>query len=99
MNTVSTRCAECLLTDIAREFGVSVARIKQPSNGWQDQPATRARHAAYRMLHKERRLNYSQIARMLGGRNPSTVWTGCAKAQELLDNDAEFSRLYMGAMR
>lgn len=86
-----TRCAECIVQDVARAFEVSPAELRLPDR---HQRITRARFAAYRMMREERGLSYTQIGRMLGHRDHSTVMLGIRQAVRLLASDAEFAARY-----
>ena len=90
-----TRCAECILHDVARSFGVSPGAIRATRRTGDVVPA---RFAAYRLLRMEAGLTTAQIGRIIGNRDHSTICSGIASAENLLRTDAEFVSRYAEAM-
>ena len=86
-----TRCAECILADVARAFGVTPAAIR--ARGRTPDVAA-ARLAAYRLLRLEAGLSKSRIARFVGNRDHSTIHYGLASAEGRLRTDSWFAARY-----
>lgn len=86
-----TRCAECIIRDVANEFGVTPVQMRLPDRR---RTIAYARFAAYRFLRKEAKLGVSTIGRILGHRDHSSVSAGIKQADRLLREDADFAAAY-----
>jgi len=84
------RCAECIVKDVAMAFDVLPGDIVSQSRL---RRYAYPRFAAYRLL-RERGLSLSQIGRMLGKRDHSSVSHGIGMTGKLLSSDAEFAARY-----
>jgi len=85
-----TRCAECIVNDVAMAFDVLPGDIVSQSRL---RRYAYPRFAAYRLL-RERGLSLPQIGRMIGYRDHSTICHGIAQAKKLALTDAEFAARY-----
>lgn len=85
-----TRCAECIVADVARAFDVTPGEMVQH---YRDRRLAYPRFAAYRLL-RDRGLTTPQIGRMLGKRDHSTIIHGLERAETLLRTDPEFAARY-----
>ncbi len=82
-----SRCAECIVYDVARAFDVTPGDIV---SHYRDRRYAYPRFAAYRLL-RDRGLSFPQIGRMIGKRDHSTVSKGIDRVAGLLRDDAEFA--------
>lgn len=85
-----TRCAECILNDVSRAFGVSPSRIRDRGR---PPIVAYARFAVFHMM-RSGGMPYTVIGRIMGGRDHSTVLMGVRRAEELLQNAPQFSERY-----
>lgn len=86
-----TRCAECIVRDVAMAFDVTPVQIRLPDR---HRHIAFARLAAYRFMRLEAKLTCTQIGRILGHRDHSTVSDGIRRAEQLLRTDADFAARY-----
>ena len=86
-----SRCAECIIRDVANEFGVTPVQLRLPDKR---RPVSYARFAAYRFLRDEAKLGVTQIGRIMGYRDHSSVCEGLKKANALLKENADFAAAY-----
>jgi chromosomal replication initiator protein len=78
-----------ILSLVAARFGVSVDDLKGPSRSAR---CALPRQVGTLLLHEEAGLNRSEIGRLLGGRDHSTVSYSLDRVGKLLDNDADLRR-------
>lgn len=81
--------AEAVLTMVAAHFQVTVAELK---GAGRSRRITLPRQVAVLLLHEELGLNRSQIGRLLGGRDHSTVNHALKRIRKLLESDAGLRR-------
>jgi len=80
---------EDILSSVAEGFGVTVEELKGPGRSAR---VARPRQVGILLLHEEAALSRSQIGRLLGGRDHSTISYGLERAGKLLEADAELRR-------
>jgi len=90
-----TAGAEAILAMVAAHFNVTVEELKGRERS---QRITLPRQVAILLLHEAAGLNRSQIGRLLGGRDHSTVDYALKRIGRLLEADAEL-RDRVGALR
>jgi len=81
--------AEAVLTMVAAHFQVTVAELKGAERS---RRVTLPRQVAVLLLHEELGLNRSQIGRLLGGRDHSTVNHALKRIRKLMESDAGLRR-------
>lgn len=81
--------AEVLLGAVARLYRTSAEAMKGRRR---DRPTTHARHMAMYLLREETRHSLSEIGRLLGGRDHSTVHHACEKIETQINADPALSR-------
>lgn len=81
--------AEAILALVATHFGVTVEELKSQGRS---RRVTLPRQVATLLLHEETDLNRTQIGRLLGGRDHSTVNYALKRITELVETDAELRR-------
>jgi chromosomal replication initiator protein len=72
-----------IVSAICARFQMSAEDLSGPSRA---RDVTYARHLAMYLLQKRCRLPYSEIGRMLGGRDHSTVLSGCRRISREIDS-------------
>lgn len=82
--------AEDIISVVGQHYGV---KPKEMYSKTRKQIVVQARQLAMYLIHKHVGTSYSQIGRMFGGRDHSTVLYGCDQIAHRISTDKEFRRL------
>ncbi len=78
-----------VLRMIAQDYGIPVSNLESPRR---DRLSSEARHVAMYLLRTQSRQTTGEIGRLLGGRDHSTVNSGCTRVEKQLLADPLFHR-------
>ena len=81
-----------VLKMIARDYGIPVSNLESPRR---DRLTSEARHVAMYLLRTQSGKSTGDIGRLLGGRDHSTVNSGCTRVEKQLVTDPSFNRRFL----
>ncbi len=82
-------CAEAVLEAVAQYFDLAAEALSGKSRA---KEIAEARHIAMYLLREDAHQRVTEIARLLGGRDHSTIIYGLRKIDHMLTTDAQFTR-------
>ena len=82
-------CAEAVLEAVAQYFDLTTEALSGKSRA---KEIAEARHIAMYLLREDAHQRVTEIARLLGGRDHSTIIYGLRKIDHMLTTDAQFTR-------